>query len=568
MAKIPINISLVTTSVTNNIASTVNLNLSNAGGSKDYFGLLNLQTNSNIGITAASDDEWSNAWKQQQLGNGGTREREHHTDPTPLLADVISSLPLNSSRRRSYENIKLTLDGTSSNVGYGLDAMTTESYRDLIRISKQSDMVRLGMHQPLPNSNQVLGSEEGLLVSNIQTWQPHFGNAGRRISYALGSHADIDHSIAKDASGPAAFLPTACIDLIDNVSSFVGDQIEGAFKFTQTELMKHLPSKVSGSLRQLSTGLDKILSVPFEIASDVYNGLRRLMSEVSDLLDAAKTKIIKWIISSLGGLIDGLFPSGLLDGFVSFISKIADEFGDLFDLFGGFSVVASIKDVFSNIISGNFLGALKSAVNLGKLLLSGISSASVLGGNSNPNIDCLEQQIGLNRFAGKLANAVVAGSAIQGILQSLPLIGKGLGNLGSVLINAAKGIVGTIFSSVRNLGGIIAGLLPGALKFVLGKLFAKFCGVGMVGNRGYSIGATFDNRRDRSFTTAMNSYASHASIVGPLFNKQTVRRGSYAAEPSLSFFENSRFVPGAQGLNGVTMVGPGGSITFRPFGIF
>lgn len=568
MAKIPINISLATTSVSNGVASTVNLNLSNRGGVKGYFNLTDLQSGSNIGVSAGNNKDWSDAWKIQQRKNvRRNRQREHYSDPSPLLSDVISSLPLNSSRRRSYENLYLTLDGTASNVGYGLDMVTRESYRDLIRLSKQSEMIHQGMRQPLPLSSQILGSEEGTYVSNIQDWRPAFANAGRRVSDAMGSHSDMEHALIKDSCGHAAFIPSACMSLVDNVSSFVGDQIEGAFKFVQTELMKHMPSKVSGSLRQLSTALDSILSVPFEIASDVYNGLMRLVSELADLLDSITTKIFSWIIGGIGGLIDGLFPAGMLDGLMSIISVIADEFGDLFDLFGGFSIVSSIKDVFSNIASGNLLGTLRSAVNLGKLLMSGIGSAMIVGGRAGIPIECL-QNSKLSKLMRNFAQVIAIGTIIDGVLGMLPLVGKALGNLGTILGQTVKGIVGAAVSIIRNLGGIIAGLLPAGLNYILSKLFAKLCGVGNVGNLGFSSGAIFDNHRNRAFERAMYTHAAHAAIVAPLFNKQVVPRGSYANEPSLTFFEDSPYARGAQSAKGVAMVGPGGSITFRPFGLF
>lgn len=563
MAKIPINISLVATSVTNSVGTTAGVNLTNTGSVKGYFNLADLQTRSNIGVSAASNNEWSRSWKQQQIANERNRRyKEHHTDPTSLLIDVISSLPLDSPRRRSYENLKLTLDGTAPNVGYGLDSMTRESYRDLKRISKQSDMIHWGMQDPLPEYSQALGTEEGQYVSNIQDWRPAFANAGKRVSDAFGSHLDTDHGIVRDASGSSAFLPTACMNLVDNVSSFIGDQIEGAFKFTQTELLKHLPSKVSGSMRQLSTALDSVLSVPFEIASDVYNGLRRLVTELADLLDSITTKIFQWIISLLGGLVDGLFPSGMLEGLMEAVSSIANEFGDLFDMLGGFSIVASIRDVFSNIVSSNFLGALRSAVSLSKLLMSGLGSAAIVGGASLP-LECLKP---LGIFARNPSQGIQQGFPIDGILGMLPLIGKGLGNLGTILGQTISGIAGDAISTIRNLGGIIAGLLPAGLNYILAKLFGKLCNVGVVGNGGYSISSIFDTHRNRGFERAMYTHASHASIVGPLFNKQTVARGSYASVSSLSFFEDSLYVPGAQSIKGVTAVGPGGSIPFRPFG--
>jgi hypothetical protein len=431
-------------------------------------------------------------------------------------------------------------------------------------------MIQLGMNEPLPEAGQILGSEEGQFASNIQDWRPAVANAGKPVSDALGSHIDTDSSIAKDSAGPAAFLPSAASSLIDGISPQLANEVEGGYKKNQLELMQHLPSKVAGNLRQLSTALDSVLSVPFEIASDVYNGLRQLMTQLSDLLDGIKAKVTKWFLGAIGGLVDGLFPEGLLDGFISAVSSIANEFGDLFSMLGGFPIVNSIRDIMSNIVSGNFMAALGNIAKLGGLLMSGLGSGGVLGGFAGSSVNCIENQIGLGKASKSfksLNKAVVTGVAVAGILGALPSIAKGLGNLGSVIGKGISKGFGASLSNIRNLGGVIAGILPMGLGFILGKMLGKLCNVGITGNGGFSIGGIFDGSRDRTFDKYMNHFAAHSSIVSPLFNKESKSTGSYAAEDQMISFENSQFVPGSQTAKGVTVVGPGGSTAFKPFPI-
>ena len=429
-------------------------------------------------------------------------------------------------------------------------------------------MVSLGMREPLPEGSQLLGTEEGQYVPNIQDWTPVVANAGKPISDALGSHIDTDASVVKDAAGPAAFMPSSCSSLVDGVSPHLYNEIEGGYKKNQLELMQHLPSKISGNLRQLSTALDSVLSVPFEIASDVYNGLRKLMTQLSDLLDGIKAKVMKWFIGPIGGLLDGIFPEGLLDGLISIVSTIADEFGELFDLLGGFPIISSIRDIMSNIISGNFMAAFGNILKLGSLLMSGLGSGGILGGFAGSSVNCLENQIGLGKASKNfksLMKGVSTGIAVAGILGALPSIAKGLGNLGSVIGKGISNGFGFSISNLRNLGGIIAGILPMGLGFILGKLLGKLCSVGITGNGGFSIGNIFDGKRDRTFDRYMNHYAGHSSIISPLFNKLSKPTGAYAAESQMISFENSQFVSGGQTAKGVTVVGPGGTISFKPF---
>ena len=157
-------------------------------------------------------------------------------------------------------------------------------------------------------------------------------------------------------------------------------------------------------------------------------------------------------------------------------------------------------------------------------------------------------------------------ASIGGIITSLGNMKGGLGNLGTVL--SGKGIgkpVGSVANKVRHPEQIIAGLLSPELLMSLSSLH-KCCNTGREGNQGYSVGDTFDQIQDKTFDKALGMWATHASIISPLFNKQSAQIGSYAKEPLGSFYENSSFVPGAQGNKGVTAVGPKGTLTSAPFG--
>ena len=52
-----------------------------------------------------------------------------------------------------------------------------------------------------------------------------------------------------------------------------------------------------------------------------------------------------------------------------------------------------------------------------------------------------------------------------------------------------------------------------------------------------------------------------------MFGKETVNNRYYSQEEVIGSFENSRFVYGAQGNKGVTIIGPGATNYQRPFGI-
>ena len=261
---------------------------------KTYPQLIEAQKKAPEGASAGSKEEWSNAWKTMQVDQMKKNiPLEDKTDPTPLLIDKISSLPADSNRRRSAENIKGTLDGTASNVGDGLDNLTRESYKELKRLARQSEMVyeAVANRSTLPSSSsilnidltslvsgaisgnlptgkqilgsvlgnispeigQVIGTEDGKSVRNLQHWKPFFANALRPISDAIGSHSDMSHCIIKNAGGSDSLVPSCVASLLDKTTNFLVDEIEGIFKSHQMQTLANLPSKIAGSLRQLCT---------------------------------------------------------------------------------------------------------------------------------------------------------------------------------------------------------------------------------------------------------------------------------------------------------------------------
>lgn len=527
--------------------------------SPNYQRFMQLQQQAADGVSVASQRDWTQAWKSQQIDLMKKNvSRENHEDPTPLLIDVISSLPADSQRRRSAENFKSTFDGTASNVGEGLDALTRESYKEARRLSKRSNMIQYELNSSLPTLSQIIGFEENTSASNLQSWKPMFINASIQISDAVGSHADTEHAINRDAAGSVSLIPLATTAHIDHITPHLINEAEGVFKSLQYHIMQHLPSKLVGSIRQLATALDSVLSIPFEIMSDVYSGLMKLIDEVSNLLDIVITKITEFITGILGGLMDNLFPGDLLDSILEPILEIASEFGDLFSLLNGFPAISNITSALSSILGGNILGGIAS--------LASLINSGAFGATSRSRIVCGEEQLGLTKLGkigATLNNVLGTASAIGGILGILPGLGAGLGNLGAIIGGTVSNF---ITGNVRNFANLLSNLLPTSIGYILNKFLSKLCSMGMVGNNGYSIGETFAFTKETSFSKALKKFAAHLYIVGPLFGKKTVIKGSYSREGYFSTFNNSRFVVGAQGNKGVTMIGPGATLFQKPFG--
>lgn len=577
--------------------------------SKSYSELAEAQSKLNPGTSAANGDTWSNAWKSLQINQMKKNiPIENFSDPTPLLIDKISSLPPDSARRRSAENIKMTLDGTATNIGSGMDNLTRESYKEIKRLVRHSNMLCSAVQNkaaiPSPNTilkigsgggfsfkqilgealgntapglDQVLGLEEGSYTSNMQDWRPYFVNAVRPISDAIGSHAAMDNCIIKNAAGTDSIVPPGIASLLDKISPSIVDGIEGVFKSQQMQMLTNLPSKIAGSVRQLSTALDSILSVPFEIMSDVYNGLMQLIDEIANLLDNVLSMVINWAFSIIGGLIDAIFPISQLEEMLGPIFELAGELSDIFDLFGGFPAMAKISSVLS-IVSGGFGSILTNLPFLYTMFKAKTETTTI-----TKNYDCITEIFELTRtklpripkvlkvlsaIGGVITNYGSLGAGVAGFGSNLARgLGNGIGNLGAMAKGFISNTIGSAIQNVRNFTGLLANLLPAAIGGVLHWLLHKLCKIGMVGDLGFSAGSLFDFIKDRAFSLSMSQYATHHSIIAPLFGKECIPRGAYHAESYLGSFENSRFVIGAQGTKGVTMLGIGGSLRFKPLGL-
>ena len=540
--------------------------------------------------------EWKAAWIKKEKEAGKTAKISDPGDPTPLATNKINSAPPGSSQRIAAENAHGTLNNTASNNGTGLDNLTRESYKDTKRLVKSSEKLSEEVKQPLPDAKNIVGEEEGKPVSNLQSHVPVITNAVKPVSDAIGSHADTSSSISKSPSGPDQPMPQAAAALVSNISPQISNEITGSVKSIKMDEMQHLPSKMMGSIRQLATAGDAMLAVPFEIASDVYNGLLELMDEMSNLIDGVMASLTNFAIGVAGGLVDALFPPALLEGILAPIMAIAGELGDLGQMLGGFSAISSITNAIGGI-AGSLASALGDPAKLAAALAGGANIAGIIGGMAGKSAGC-GAAIGLGgALGGGIAGAIqgatsvgggIAGAvggalgggvagALQGATAALggviggipdfPNLKGGMGNIGAVLAGGGgiSGTIGKLTANLSNPGQLIAGILPPELSQAMGML-DKIPGLGMVGNQGYSIGSAFDSLTDNSFGKCMKQYACHAGIVSPLFNKQHDTKGGYAQEENVTgAFENMPFGNGAQGNKGVTMLGPGATASQRMF---
>ena len=505
--------------------------------------------------SAASQQDWDGAWKdkqmEEQLKSTGIKEPTH---PEPLLVDKISSLPPGSPRRNCYENIKGVVENSTANIGSGTDTVTRESYKELQMLVKASPMLSEGVNPssarigaestPPPSKEDLLGVENGKMVTNLQAWQATLSNAVKPVSDAIGSHADASSSVNKSQMGPDQMMPQTMTAQAQSITPAMVTDVENPFKATQKSNLLQTPAKSVGSLRQLMTCSIPSLSVPFDLLSDVYGGLMNLIKQVSKLLDATMAAITKFAISAVGGLIDGIFPAGLLQKLIAFVTKIAGMISFLFNLLAGLS---ALKKTSEQIAASLPLGCTTNIFDSQRQKASTSSKT--------------------NKFAQIAATAgAVAGAAgaVGAVVGSLPNLGSGLGNLSIMIGGGVPKDLGNLTASITHPKELLSGMFADKINSLL-KNLPWCCAVGCTGDNGFSIGTSFDGLNDNAFTKSMNSWAAHASIISPNFNKKSTPVGSFATKDVIPSFDKLPFGTNAEGAKGVIMYAAGATAKRKVF---
>ena len=113
----------------------------------------------------------------------------------------------------------------------------------------------------------------------------------------LGSVVDTATQILKNPLGSGQLLSNSLTSMVDKISPSFANQLDAAFKSVGSDNLQHLPSKVMGSVRNLTTAADSILAMPFELVSDLYNGLLKILSSIADMIDGMISSIMNFFIA-------------------------------------------------------------------------------------------------------------------------------------------------------------------------------------------------------------------------------------------------------------------------------
>jgi len=161
----------------------------------------------------------------------------------------------------------------------------------------------------------------------------NINQAFRPVSRELGQTIGNTTNMVRDPLGTIALIPGSIKNVIERNNPEFAASLEGTYKKFKIDQIQHLPTILSGSLRVV----DSILTLPFIILSDIYQGLVDIITEISDAIDRIISSFIKIFLENI---FDGL----ILDiiNILNEISSLAAEIQGIASLFGGVNIITNL----------------------------------------------------------------------------------------------------------------------------------------------------------------------------------------------------------------------------------
>jgi len=299
-------------------------------------------------------------------------------------------------------------------------------------------------------SNAVAGELYNLNINFDRFLKP--------VSTALGSTLGTLTGILRDPLGSISLIPSTVLSIIEGISPKFAATLEGHFKSTKLQNLAHIPGQVLGSIRNLVTVADAVITLPIIILSDLYNGLLDIMQEISDFVNEIISMVTKFIMNKIYGLLNAIIPIDAILEFLDAVIELSAEIQGLSAMFLGNNIVTQYSSMVLNY-----------AVTTQRYLLNPIQALyAYLPQSFTQNVN---KGLYFLRNPEQFVNSLLP-PEITGMLDKVltPITGFGFnGNMGYGLSSTLNGLR----------GGVISSILKGysnqypMLKPLLGQIGAK-----------------------------------------------------------------------------------------------
>jgi hypothetical protein len=309
------------------------------------------------GKEGAYDVYAAEQFAKQEFATKGEKEAASNTSALVAKQALRNAIASSQGKRKEwYIKLLQSLDNTASATGdafEGLDKYTINAIKNLHSvhtfIQDGITSTTSGIAGSINNATRGLQQFEEEAIHDIQGWGAGVKKALEPVGLcsAIGDLTDV----AKNPLGAPQFLANSLTSLVGKISPSFVQKMDDSFTSLKLEGLAHLPSKMMGSIRSLATAADAILSVPFEIMSDVYNGLMDILEAIADLIDGLVTLVMNLAMSVVKALVDAIIPVEELLEFFSAVGDLASFVGDIAGMVGGFSAVTNITSQVTDIAS-------------------------------------------------------------------------------------------------------------------------------------------------------------------------------------------------------------------------
>jgi hypothetical protein len=224
----------------------------------------------------------------------------------------------------------------------GIDKVTADRLRGLFA---QEIALGGGTDAPpgLAGPNTIDGLASGVVGSirgftgdverSIGNTVENINRAFRPVSRELGQTIGNVTNMVRDPLGTLTLIPGSIKNVIERNNPEFAANLEGTYKKFKLDQIQHLPTILSGSLRVV----DAVLTLPFIILSDIYQGLVDIITEIADAIDRIVSSVVKIFLENF---LDGLILDVI--ELLNEISALAAEVQGIASLFGGVNVVTDI----------------------------------------------------------------------------------------------------------------------------------------------------------------------------------------------------------------------------------
>lgn len=195
-----------------------------------------------------------------------------------------------------------------------------------------------------------------LAVANTSIYNPQLGNYLKPVSSHIGSVLGTLTGILASPLGSLALLPRALADLIERINPGFAAKMEATFLKYKIQALANLPGQILGSIRNLITLADAILTLPVIIIADLYQALMDLMQEIAKFVD----ELMSWIYNFFfgpQGILNTLIPIAEILALLEEVSALAGEIGGIATLFLGANPIAGFTNTIQTYTSqlGSFI---------------------------------------------------------------------------------------------------------------------------------------------------------------------------------------------------------------------